>query len=176
MQYIALLRGINVGGTHKIEMKKLRELFLSLGYTDVSTYINSGNVFFQATGKNQLLRAKISTAIESTFGFPVPTLVKSRRDMQNIANAVPRMWGNDAGQKTDVAYLFPEIDMPETIDDLPLNRDIVAIRYVPGALFWNVARKNLGKSRLNKIAAHPYYRLMTVRNVNTCRYLAGYDG
>jgi uncharacterized protein (DUF1697 family) len=176
MRYIALLRGINVGGAHKVEMKKLRELFLSLGYTDVSTYINSGNVFFEATGKVPLLRKKISDAIESTFGFPVPTLVKSRRDMQNIANAVPQMWGNDADQKTDVAYLFPEIDTPKTIDDLPLNRDIVAVRYVPGALFWNVVRKSLGKSRLNKVAAHPLYRLMTVRNVNTCRYLGGYGG
>ena len=176
MQYIALLRGINVGGTHKIEMKKLRELFLSLGYTGVSTYINSGNVFFEATGKTPLLRKKISEAIESTFGFPVPTLVKSRREIQSIADAVPQMWRNDADQKTDVACLFPEIDTPKTIDDLPLNRDMVAVRYVPGALFWNVARENLGKSRLNKIAAHPLYRLMTVRNVNTCRYLAGYGG
>ena len=48
MKYIALLRGINVGGKNKVEMPRLKTLFESLGYTDVHTYINSGNIIFTA--------------------------------------------------------------------------------------------------------------------------------
>ncbi|NLL75142.1 MAG: DUF1697 domain-containing protein, partial [Erysipelothrix sp.] len=46
MKYVALLRGINVGGKNKVDMKELKALFIDLGYTEVQTYINSGNVIF----------------------------------------------------------------------------------------------------------------------------------
>ena len=60
----------------------------------------------------------------------------------------------------------------EVINGLPVKKEYVDMRYTRGALYWNVDRKNLGKSNLNNIAAHRLYKQMTVRNVNTCRYLA----
>lgn len=171
MKYVALLRGINVGGNHKVEMKKLKALFESLGFVDVSTYINSGNVMFEGSGKTQDIRKKIESSLKKEFGFEIPTLVKTARGMQNIAKAIPAQWQNDPTQRTDVAYLFPEIDSKETIDALPLHKDFVDARYVNGAIFWNIDRKNYTKSRLNKLIGHKLYKYMTVRNVNTARYL-----
>ena len=173
MLYVALLRGVNVGGTHRVEMKRLKTLFESLDYRDVETYINSGNILFDAGASIAVVERTLAESIQKEFGFPVPTLVKSRRELQRIARVVPETWLNDKEQKTDVAYLFPAIDTPDIINDLPVKKEYVDVRYTRGALYWNVDRKNLGKSNLSKVAAHPHYRQMTVRNVNTCRYLAG---
>lgn len=173
MHQIALLRGINVGTARQVNMKKLKALFESLGYTNVSTYINSGNVLFESNKKPELLQKEIEKAIEKTFGFEVATLVKTRKQMQTIANAIPPEWANDTTQKTDVAYLFPEIDSKKIIDELPIKKEFVDIRYIKGALMWNVTRESYNKSHLNKIISHKYYKLMTVRNVNTARVLAG---
>jgi uncharacterized protein (DUF1697 family) len=109
------------------------------------------------------------------FGFEIPTLIKTEQEMKKIADAIPSGWRNDAAQRTDVAYLFPEADSKKTVDELPVNRKYVDVRYVKGAVYWNMDKKNYSRSRLNKIIGHRLYQLMTMRNVNTARYLAGYE-
>lgn len=110
MKYIALFRGINVGGNRKVEMKKLKGLFESLGYTEVSTYINSGNILFESDLDTKSVLTKITKTFEKTFDFEIPTLVKTEKEMKKIADAIPKDWQNDPTQRTDIAYLFPEID------------------------------------------------------------------
>lgn len=173
MKYIALLRGINVGGNRKVEMKKLRNLFESFGYTEVSTYINSGNIIFESEDDQKTVLGKIQKSFEKTFDFEIPTLVKTEKEMKKIANAIPKDWQNDLTQKTDVAYLFPEADSKKTIEELPLKMDFIDIRYVKGAIFWNIKRENVNKSQLAKLISHKLYKAMTIRNVNTARFLAG---
>lgn len=174
MQYIALLRGINVGGNHKVEMKKLRELFESLGYTNIQTYINSGNIIFESSKRAALLYQTIPLELQKYFGFDIPTLLKTSTEIKDIAQAIPKSWQNNAEQKTDIAYLFKEIDYPEIVTDLPIKKEFMEIIYTPGALIWHVSRKNYNKSHLNKIISNRIYKDMTVRNVNTARVLAKY--
>lgn len=173
MKYIALLRGINVGTSVRVEMKRLRSLFESLGFADVETYINSGNVIFESDVSKKSALSMIQAAIENEFGADIPVIVKSQKEMKEIASAIPDEWRNDTEQKTDVAYLFDKIDSPEIIGKLPVKREFIDIRYVKGAIFWNVSRENYNRSHLNKIIGHELYHLMTVRNVNTARFLAG---
>lgn len=171
--YIALFRGINVGKERHVDMKKLKMVFETLGYTGVSTYINSGNVIFKSDKKAMVVRSAIEKAFKKIFKFEVPILVKSDQEMQAIAKAIPQTWQNDDQQRTDVAYLFNEIDSKKTIGEMPVKREYLDIRYVKGAIFWNLLRKNLYKSQLNKLIGHKLYQSMTLRNVNTARQLAG---
>ncbi len=173
MKYIALLRGINVGGNKRVEMKQLKALFEALGFTNVSTYINSGNIVFESNKDTKTIQKDIDTNLVKEFGFAIPTLIKTQREMQKIARAIPQGWQNDTKQRTDVDYLFDEINNPKIIDELPVNRKYVDVRYVKGAIFWNLDRANIGKSRLNKLIGHKVYRFMTMRNVNTALFLAG---
>ena len=92
--------------------------------------------------------------------------------MINIAQSIPIEWTNDTNQKTDVAYLFEEIDNKEIINELPIKKEYLNLMYVKGAIIWNVTRDNYNKSHLNKIISHKIYKELTVRNVNTARYLA----
>jgi uncharacterized protein (DUF1697 family) len=173
MKYIALLRGINVGGNRLVEMKRLKLIFEDLGCEHVSTYINSGNIIFVSDKKHIDIRKKLEASLKKEFGFEIPTLVKTLREIKKIACAIPEDWKNDAEQRTDVAYLFEKFDHREILSFLPLYREVVDVRYVPGAIFWNLDRKNYSKSRLNKLIGHETYQFMTLRNVNTVRYLAG---
>lgn len=171
MKYITLLRGVNVGGNRKIEMGRLKAVFQSLGFSGVTTYINSGNIIFEAS--TQPDQKKIEVAMEKEFGFSTQLLIKTESEMQAIANAIPKSWQNDTFQRTDVAYLFDAIDYKKIIDELPIKKEFVDIRSVPGAIFWNVKRKDYYKSHLSRLIAHALYKFMTVRNVNTARRLGG---
>ncbi len=172
MEYIALLRGINVGGNQKVEMKRLKALFESLGCINVSTYINSGNIFFESSESQENLHKKVETSLKKEFGFGIPLLIKTNQEIKKIADAIPKTWQNDSEQKTDVAYLFKEIDSKEIVNILPIKKKFIDIKYIRGAIIWNVKRKNINKSHLTKIISHKLYQSMTVRNVNTARYLA----
>lgn len=173
MEFIALLRGINAGGNRRVEMKRLKTLFESLGYANVSTYINSGNVFFESLKEKEAVRQDIENKLREEFGFDVPTLVKTKQEIRKIISAIPDEWLNDSIQRTDVAFLFSEVDSGKLIDELPVNREHIDIRYAKGAIFWNIDRKNYNKSRLNRLVGHKSYQFMTVRNVNTARFLSG---
>lgn len=94
MKYIALLRGINVGGNNKVEMKRLKEIFESSGCTCVSTYINSGNVFFESNETRETLQKKTETALKKEFAFDIPLLIKTKKEMKKIADAIPETWQN----------------------------------------------------------------------------------
>lgn len=81
--YIALLRGINVGGNKKIRMPDLKTMFETLGFTNVQTYIQSGNVVFQSE-INTALESKISAKIREVFGFEVSVICRTSEEMEEV--------------------------------------------------------------------------------------------
>ena len=172
MHYVILLRGVNVGGANKVTMRTLREICEQLGYTHVVTYINSGNVFVTSAKSAATIQTELTRAIQKTCGMMIDVLVKTHRAMQKIAAAIPPEWENNTAYKSDVAYLFPKCDREGILATLPIRAEYIDIRYVSGALMWRVRRASYGKSHLNKLIAHPLYKQMTVRNVNTARRLA----
>src|SRR6476661_2184057 len=90
MQYISILRGINVSGQKKIVMAELRKLYESLGFTDVQTYIQSGNIVFQFKKETDVkLAHKIETAIEKQFGFEVPVIIRTKEELEHISSDNP---------------------------------------------------------------------------------------
>ena len=93
--YVALLRGINVGGARKVPMSDLRALFATLGHTGVQTYIQSGNVVFGAkAGTPARVRSAIEKAIEAEFGFEVSVLLRTAADLAAVVKRNP--YGADA--------------------------------------------------------------------------------
>jgi len=172
MRYGLLLRGINVGKSVRVEMRRLKELLIDLNCSRVVTYINSGNAWFEHSDSAAELSRVLAARIEAEFGHAIATLVKTHDDLVTIAQQIPQEWLNDDEQRTDVAYLFPSADSPDIVSTLPLNPELVAVRYTPGALIWNYHRENASRSRLNKLIDHDHYGAMTIRNVNTARKMA----
>ena len=172
MTYLALLRGINVGGHNKVPMVQLQATFEALGYTNVITYINSGNVLFSDARNIPELQPAIENALLETFGFTVKALVISKQNLNTIAAALPIAWHNDATMKCDIMFLWAEKNTPSVVNELSAQPGIDSIIYVDGALIWSVPRDQLTKSGLTKLVGTKLYKKMTIRNCNTVRTLA----
>jgi uncharacterized protein (DUF1697 family) len=172
MVYVALLRGINVGGSGKINMKELQAVFETAGMTSVRTYINSGNVVFATDARDHAQIARLlEDAIEARFGFAVKVLVRSSDAIRSVVEALPAEWNNDQTTKCDVFFLWDEADRPAILEQLDFDPDIEDVRYTPGAVIRCVDRKNASRSRMTRIVGTPLYQQMTIRNCNTARRL-----
>ena len=89
-KYVAFLRGINVGGHHKVPMADLRKELEKLGFENVTTLLNSGNIIFEAISDNEEnLEKKISAHLEKSFGFPIPTIVRKSEMIYELLNNNP---------------------------------------------------------------------------------------
>ncbi len=171
-QYVALLRGINVGGNHKVEMSKLKQIFEQLGFENVKTVIASGNVIFRTTEKNRTtLAKKIEKVIAAEFHINISVLLRDFADIDALVKELPAHWVNDTEAKCDVMFLWPEIDKAATLKLLPIDPELEEVRYFPGAIVWRIDRTLMGKSKMTKIVGTKLYKLMTVRNPNTVRKL-----
>jgi uncharacterized protein (DUF1697 family) len=174
MIYLALLRGINVGGNRKVAMGELRAVFEEAGMRSVRTYINSGNVVFASRARSQAkLAGGLEEAIAAHFGFAVRVLIRDLEAMRTVAAALPPEWVNDQTMKCDVMFLWDDVDRPTVIDELAVKPDIDEVRYVPGTVLWKVDRDVLTRSGMMRLAGTPLYEQMTIRNCNTVRKLLG---
>jgi uncharacterized protein (DUF1697 family) len=170
---VALLRGINVGGSNALPMADLRRICAGLGLQEPATYINTGNVVFSAEpADHQALADRIESAVESEFGFRPRVLVRSGEDIVAIAAAIPPGWTNGPQMKADVVYLLDGVDPAAASAQLGPRAGVDHVVLAPGAFGWMVARADATRSGLQRIIGTPLYRQATVRNVNTARKLA----
>lgn len=169
MKYLALLRGINVGGNKKVNMAILKGVFESLGFDNVSTYINSGNVIFESDNDDF---SHIESALEEKFGFEIKIVVRDEDNIRYLAESIPSKYENNAEQKTDILFLWDDFDSPDSIDLIKTNPDIDNVHYISGAIVWNISKSNYSKSGMHKFIGSSVYKHMTARNINTVRKLA----
>lgn len=172
MIYLALLRGINVGGNNKIDMKQLKRTFENQGLSRVSTYINTGNIIFSDGVRTpQELSAVLEAAILADYGLAIRVMVRTLDEIETIMARLPAEWSNDADMRSDVLYLWEEVDRESVLEGLPIKPEIDRVIYVPGAILWSYDRVHASRSGLSKIIGTKFYREVTVRNVNTARKL-----
>jgi uncharacterized protein (DUF1697 family) len=170
--YVALLRGINVGGNAMVSMKELKSCFEDLGLRDVVTYINSGNIIFKDSRQSIPALVKlIESGIKARCKMDIRVVVRSKSDIATICNKIPADWVTDKFMRTDVMFLWDEVDNAETIAAVPVNPAVDRLVHVKGALIWNVSRKEYGKSKVPKMVGSRFYKNMTARNANTARKL-----
>jgi uncharacterized protein (DUF1697 family) len=167
--YVALLRGINVGGNNILNMKALKDAFEKEGLSNVKTYINSGNIIFQSP--HIISAAYIEQLIQTYFAMNIKALLRSKYDFIELAHTIPMEWQNNADQKTDVLFLWEEIDHPDTLKLIIQNEKVDCIMYLPGAIIWHIEKINYSQSGMNKFVGSNVYKQMTARNINTVRKL-----
>jgi uncharacterized protein (DUF1697 family) len=169
--YVALLRGINVGGKTKVDMATLREAIAALGCDDVRTYINSGNVLFRDPRSPRTLVPRIEGAIQDRFGFPVAVQLRDLPAIRRLCKAIPDDWTNDKEQKTDVMFIPAELDKPRLLDSIVHDPEIETVLHAPGAIVWHISRQNQSRGNATRLIKSEIYPRMTIRNVNTVRKL-----
>jgi uncharacterized protein (DUF1697 family) len=171
-KYVALLRGINVGGKAKVPMQELKQVFESQGYQSVVTYINSGNVIFESDQSINDITAILEESCTKYFGFDLKILVIGQSLLSSIADSIPSIWLNNTEQKTDVLFLWDKIDSRDILRQFVVSQGKEHLVYMPGALVWNVTREFQNHSAIPKtILQKEIYSQITIRNINTVRKL-----
>jgi uncharacterized protein (DUF1697 family) len=174
-RYVALLRGINVGGKNLIKMPALRAAFEMDGFTDVSTYIQSGNVLFESPDKGGAALAKrIETMLESAFHIPLVVVVRSRTQMRAIVDRAPAGFGDDpARYRCDVIFLKEPLTAKEAMKSVSTKEGVDEAHAGTGVLYFSRLAARAAQSHLSRIVSLPVYKNMTIRNWNTTTKLLG---
>ena len=167
MRYVALLRGINVGGRTLVKMADLKACFEQLGFDDVSTYIASGNVLFESGDDAAGLATTIEAAIEQRFELPVKVVVLDRASYARIVKAIPKPWIGDGSLRANVAFVRPGTDAKAVVRDLEPDPAVEEVKAIDGAILWATRRDSLNQSVMRKLIGGATYKELTVRNLNT---------
>jgi len=172
-RYVALLRGINVGGNNVIRMADLRVCLEADGFADVRTYIQSGNVVFTASRSAATLTARLERALSAGFGYEATVAVRSARQFREIVDAAPEGFGVDRERyRSDVLFLIPPLTPARAIADVPTREGVDRAWTGPGVLYFDRLASRASQSRLSKIVSLPIYRSLTIRNwATTCKML-----
>lgn len=110
MRYALLLRGINVGGKHKVSMDRLKADLMELGFRNVVSYINSGNLFFDSSEPEEVIQRTLARYFDATYDFPVPFIIISAAMLQQEVAQLPSWWQDDTAYRRDALFYLPEAD------------------------------------------------------------------
>jgi uncharacterized protein (DUF1697 family) len=167
--HVALLRGINVGGKNLIKMPALKGCFEANGFARVSTYIQSGNVIFDARGSAASLTARIERFLGDAFDhYEASVVVRSRVQMRAIVERAPARFGADPGRyRYDVVFLKPPLTSKAAMGSVLTREGVDEASAGAGVVYFSRLTARASQSRLSRIASMPVYRHMTIRNWNT---------
>ena len=176
-RYIALLRGINISGKNKIPMTELQKGFVELGFREVKTYLNSGNVIF-SSGEDNIgsLTSRIEVMIKDRFGLDIPVFVISKEDLEDILQHAPDWWGDENKEIYDnLIFIMPPATFAELWGEIGEPKEgLEKIKDYKETVFWSFSRKDYQKTNWwPKTASTNISRKLTIRTANTIRKIVG---
>ena len=153
-RYVALLRGINVGGKNLIKMAALKSCFEANGFEDVVTYIQSGNVVFTSRETRAVgLTRRIEAMLAETFGYQATVVVRSRTQMRAAVDRAPTGFGAEpARHRYDVIFLKQPLTAEVAMKSVPTKPGVDEAHAGPGVLYFSRLIEKATQSRLNRIA------------------------
>jgi uncharacterized protein (DUF1697 family) len=169
IRYLALLRGINVGGKAIIKMSDLKAALGQAGMQDVTTYIQSGNVFVTCNETNKATVATaIARALKNAFNLDVAVAVFTRDEWQAVIDTAPEWWGHKPEWKHNLLVFVEPVQIDDALAAIgTLKPDIEAIEPGPGVLYQGMSLKLYGRTTTGKLASSLIYKKLTIRNYNT---------
>ena len=172
MKYVALLRGINVGGRNIIKMAALKVCLEQYGFVNVMTFIQSGNVIFESDERNA---AKLTTQVEGvlskTFDYDSRVVLRSRTQLRTVVAGVPTAWKTRTDLRCNIAFLREPVTARYALAQMDVEPKVDSVQGGKGVLYLSTLMSGLKKSRFPKVVGKSIYRHMTIRNYNTCRRL-----
>jgi uncharacterized protein (DUF1697 family) len=167
VQYLALLRGINVGGKNLVKMADLRAAVEAMGFTDVATYIASGNVLFRAPRqKRDQLAARIESQLSRQFGTDVKVVLLTKAQLKGVIDGAPRGFGAES-QLCDVIFVRKPLTVKGAFGVLETRPGIDRAWTGTGVIYYSRLASRASGSRISRVVALPEYQNMTIRSWST---------
>ena len=176
-QYITLLRGINVGGNNIIKMTDLKLCFENMGFTGVSTYIQSGNVIFSSGERDKTkLTRKIEKELSDRYSYSSRIVLITYQELKAIVAGAPSGFGKFPGEyKYDVMFLREGLSSSDLMSQIPLKEGVDQVWNGVGVIYFSRIGSKSSQSRMSKIISMPFYREITTRNWNTTTKLLNFS-
>ena len=181
-RYLVLLRGINVGGKNIIKMTDLNASFEEMGFLNVVTYIQSGNVLVQSEEKDKaVLTTRIEKGLSKRFNFEAKVVMIAQKELAAIVKSAPEGFGQDDKMfRYDVIFLKEPLTPKEAMQSVKVREGVDTAHAGKQALYFSRLISRASQSYLTKIIGMPVYQFMTIRNWNTTTKLLalmeGQDG
>lgn len=165
--YVVFLRGVNVGGKNKIPMAALRERLEDLGFSNVSTYIASGNVILESDKSGDEIKAQIEEALAERFktdGERIRALVLTREQLQAVVDGRPEGFGEQPDKYHSDAIFLMGIDPAQAMSVFRPREGVDQVWPGDGVIYSQRLSAQRTKSRLNRVVGTPEYKSMTIRS------------
>ncbi len=169
-RYLALIRGINVGGRNRVPMAELRERLKADGFTDVATYIASGNVLVASGDSATVVADRIERVIANSFALDVDLVrvkVLTRAQLRRVVDERPPGFGERPDTFHSDAIFLLDITAKHAMAVFDPREGIDEVWPGPGVIYSQRLSAERTRSRLSKIVGTPQYASMTIRNWRT---------
>ena len=172
-KYIALLRGVNVGGQRKVSMPLLKVAFEKVGFENVSTYINSGNVIFTSEELSiEILQEKCMKLLSEKFSLDIPIAVISSDDLADALDHAPEWWDVDKNLKHNAFFVISPTKAEELISEVgEVKHEYEHVDYHGQVIFWSAELSSFSKTKWSKYVSGGGGKTITIRNANTTKKL-----
>lgn len=168
--YVILVRGINVGGKNKVLMAGLKKCLEEQGFSNVSTYIASGNVILESNKSADKIKAQIEELLPQNFKLDddlIKVLVLTHKQFQAVIDDKPEGFGEQPKKYHSDAIFLMGIDVTQAMSVFDPREGVDKVWPGEGVIYFQRLSAQRTKSRLSKIAASPAYKSMTIRSWST---------
>ena len=176
-RYIALLRGVNISGKNKVSMAELKRGFERLGYNEVKTYLNSGNVIFSSDEADTIkITRQIEEMIQHQFHLNISVFVISKEGLRDILHHAPDWWGDESKEIYDnLIFIMPPATFKDVYSEIGEPKEgLEKIEEYKETVFWSFSRKDYQKTNWwSKTASANISGKLTIRTMNTVRKIVG---
>lgn len=176
-KYIAFLRGVNINGKNKVSMTDLKKIFEEHGFSEVKTYLNSGNVIFTSCEDDrENLTNQIIKMIKNQFGLDIPVFVITKEALEDILYNAPDWWGNDNKEIYDnLIFIMPPATFVEVFNEIgEPKKELEKIKDYKSSVFWSFSQKDYQKTNWwSKTASSSIRNKLTIRTANTVKKIVG---
>lgn len=167
-RYVALLRGVNVGGRNLIRMTELKACFEAHGFRRVATYIQSGNVLFESRDSSPMLARRIEDMLAATFNYRGRVALRTREQLRHIASRAPEGFGTRPEHyRDDVLFLMAPLTASVAIKGVPIKAGVDRVYAGTAVLYFSRLIRRASQSRLSRIVSMPIYQNVTIRSWRT---------
>ena len=168
-KFIVLLRGVNVGGKNKISMAALKASLVKLGFTNVITYINSGNIILNSSLDEAAIKNICETIITDTFHLNILVCVISVDDLRDALANAPLWWNNNNDSKHNAIFVIPPATAAAVCTSVgESTSEYEQTAFYGNVIFWSAPLATFSHTRWSKITLNKAaYNAITIRNANT---------
>jgi uncharacterized protein (DUF1697 family) len=169
INYVALLRGINVGGKNIIKMEELKIIFEKMNLSDVRTYIQTGNVVFSDfKNDNFKLEKRIEKKLSETLHNEIKISLFTASEMGEVIKNKPYKYGEENEKyKYDMIFLIEPLTVKEAMQEIKAREGVDEVYEGKRVLYFKRLKEKITKTYLTRIVGTPVYKYMTLRNWDT---------